>query len=254
MSLVVGDDNAITFDDVKELRRTTENKKKHKVFVFYQEIVPCLVGRREWDMKRAVSTISEIVTPSLEAMALWIIDNYGEKWSRKGSRTEKAKYTSVTQGNKLFGGWNEHGIERFNNLICLVRKNRSEDINFEKSFLAYCQEEEENREEKRLYIATENNISCMDDLDDDDSSMGEDITEKTTKRYNVQVPSIVNVTENYVEQYDVPSPELSVTSKSSGSVSRAANSIHGTSSSGNGLYGNFGVTGIGDNVRNRAAI
>ena len=78
-------------------------------------------------MKCTVTTISDIITPSLKALAFWIIDNYGAKWSQKGSRTEKATYTCIKQGNKLFGGWNESRIERLNNLICLVWRNRSKD-------------------------------------------------------------------------------------------------------------------------------
>ena len=236
----IGEENAITYDDIKDLRRTKDSTKRTKVFMFYQDIVPCLVGRREWEMKRAVTTISDIVTPSLEAMALWIIDNYGDKWSRKGGRTEKAKYTSVKQGNKLFGGWNESGIERFNSLVCLVRRNRREDTHFEKSFLTFCQEEEEKSEEKKFEAATENNVSCLDDLDDDDSSSGQGIAASHAKRYDVQVPSVVNVTDNFVAPYDVPSPALSITSRASSSRNTGAGSVHDTSGSIHGLYGSFG--------------
>ena len=109
---MLGIDNTITFEDIKDLRKTKDACKRHQVFKFFQEIVPCLVGKREWEMRCAVATISEIVNPSLEAMALWIIDNYVDKWTRKRARTEKAKYISITQGNRLFGGWNESGIER----------------------------------------------------------------------------------------------------------------------------------------------
>ena len=59
------------------------------------------------------------------------------------------------------------------------------------------------------------------------------------------------MTDNFVGQYNVPSPELSVALRSSGSVSRAAGSIHGASGSSLCLYGNFGVT---ENIHNRAAI
>ena len=254
MNLASGNENTITFEDIKDLRKTKDDLKRHKVFKFYQDIVPCLIGRREWEMKRAISTISEIVPTSLEAMALWIIDNYVDKWSRKGRRTEKAKYTCITQGNKLFGGWNESGIERFNNLICMVRRNRSEDAQFEKEFLAYCQEEEECREEQKLEEPPENNISCLDDLDDDDSSRGQGIAETTTTRqFEIQVPSVVNVSKSFVGQYNVPSPELSVASGSSSHVGRPVASPHGDSGRRNGLYGNFGYTDD-NNIHNRASV
>ena len=118
-------------------------------------------------MKRKNKMISDIITSSIEAMALWIIDNYGEKWLRWGKKTEKAKYTCFKQGNKLFGGWNEIGIERFNELVRHVRKNREGDENFEDMFLKFCQAEDD---EKNVKLTSEAKIFCLDDLDNDDSS------------------------------------------------------------------------------------
>ena len=137
----------------------------------------------------------------------------------------------------------------------MVRKNRSEDVDFEKRFLAYCQEEEENRQEKKINVQSENNISCLDDLDEDDSSAGEGVAENNIRRCNLQVPSVVNVTESFVGHYNFPSPELSVASRSrssSTSVSKPVRSIQNDGGSGHGLYGKFGVTE--ESIHNRASV
>ena len=137
----------------------------------------------------------------------------------------------------------------------MVRKNRSEDVDFEKRFLAYCQEEEENRQEKKIDVQSENNISCLDDLGDDDSCEEQGVAENNMRRCDLQVPSVVNVTENFVRQYNYPSPDLSVASRSrssSTSASRQVRNLHGDSGSGNRLYGNFGVTE--ESIHNRASV
>ena len=235
-------ENYLKFDDIKDLRKTTDVQKRADVITFYQDIVPCLAGRREWEMNHKFKMISDIVTPSLEAMALWIIDNYSEKWSRKGKRTEKAKYTCIKQGNKLFGGWNESGIEKFNNLVRHVRKNREEDDNFEKMFLTLCQAKDDARFERVL--PSKPSVCCLDDLDDDDSSADMGITENPRKN-TFNVPTYIDVCQELDEPRDIRSPDMSVASRSSSSTRASRSSYHH-------LYGSF--TGGNDTVRNRAEI
>ena len=100
-------------------------------------------------------------------------------------------------------------------------------------------------DKKKINVQSENNIKCLDDLDEDDSSAGEGVAENNIRRCDLQVPSVVNVTESFVGHYNFPSPELYVASRSrssSTSVSRPIRSLQNDSGSGHGLYGKFGVT------------
>jgi len=196
-------------------------------------------------MKRKNTMISDIITPSIEAMALWIIDNYGEKWLRGGKKTEKAKYTCFKQGNKLFGGWNEIGIERFNELVRHVRKNREEDENFEDMFLQFCQAEDDDKKVKQQELSSETKIFCLDDLDDDDSS-AEQSSENLSKRSKISVPPFIDVSETSEGQNDMNSQDMSLASRSSSSTRESmSNNYHQ-------LYGSFTIGG--DTVQNRAEI
>ena len=238
-------ENCITFERIRALRKTTETQKRADVITFFQDIVPCLSGRREWEMKRKNTMISNIITPSIEAMALWIIDNYGEKWLRGGKKTEKAKYTCFKQGNKLFGGWNEIGIERFNELVRHVRKNREEDENFEEMFLKFCQAEDDEKDVKQEETTSETRIFCLDDLDDDDSS-AEQGSENLSKRSRSSVPPFIDVCETSEGQNDVNSQDISLASRSSSSTRASMSNNYQQ------LYGSFTIDG--DTVQNRAEI
>ena len=206
--------------------------------------MPCLVGRNEWDRQCAEVLISDFVSPSMEALGLWIIDNYSEKWSGGGKRTERAKYTSVKQGNKLFGGWNENGIERFNNLIILVRENRNEDNgDFEQKFRDICMDKIANMKECKIGRVSEEPLCCLDDLEDEDDCMVEQGVQHI--RYlNNSVPAVIDVSAKSLTGHSIDVPDLSV-------ASRNSTGTH-TSSSRASLYGSIGNTSV--KVRNRTVV
>ena len=79
------------------------------------------------------SLISEIVTPSQEALALWIINNYEDMWNPI-SKQSKAKYTGSNTGNSMYKGWRKEGIEEYNELCAHVKQHRDADLEFEEEF------------------------------------------------------------------------------------------------------------------------
>ena len=106
-------------------------------------------------------------TISQEALALWCLHNYGEKW--KIGETDKsvhALYTGVTKGNKMFTGWDDEGIQKFNEFCKFVKQNRSDGKEFEyelqmKMIEDYKEEQlRSRRENARVPVA------CFDDLDE----------------------------------------------------------------------------------------
>lgn len=118
-------------------------------------------------------TISNAVTTSLEALALWIVYNYEDKWSTEGTTRESpAKFTGMTKGNRIYSGWNTEGITKFNEFIAFVRNNREQDDgNFEEMFKnKMLQEHEDLLIKRNKHVHTEN-IVCHNDLDTKIASM-----------------------------------------------------------------------------------
>ena len=233
---------------------TKDRERRIDVVTFYRTIIPCLVGRNEWDKKCMNMRISDIVSTSIEAMGLWIIDNYSEKWSTGGRRTDKAKYTSVNQGNRIFGGWNKLGIQRFNEFVTFVRDNRKEDGGqFECEFQEYCRDSYEKLQEHKNDVVLENTVRCLDDLEDDDNWESEcsgqvrllkDDTlnlKDSVPSLRGSVPSIIDVAERKTRVCEMDAHALSVASQASGSTN--SSDYHSEN-----LYGSF------TNIRNRTVV
>lgn len=120
-----------------------------------------------WKNKLHEVPISSAVTSSLEALALWIVHNYEEKWKSEGTTRESpAKYTGMTKGNRLYCGWSDAGINKFNEMVAYVRRNRELGQNFEKIFQnKMIKEHEDNLIKKQKTTARNVATICVDDLD-----------------------------------------------------------------------------------------
>ena len=109
---------------------------------FCEKFIKCVVGAKTygegWKKRQKVCEMS---SPSDEAMALLLLENSEARWSTEfellktttkvqDSLLPKAKYTGSGKNKKLpgitkrYGGWNNDGIERFNELFKLVKEDR----------------------------------------------------------------------------------------------------------------------------------
>lgn len=122
------------------LRKLSNNSPNDDYVYFCLRFLKCIVGVQAynagWDGDKKLSGIA---TPSDEALALLILENNEARWSQEfdmvGSDESrvtlpKAKYTSSGRNGsmkgftKKFGGWSARGIERFNELLKLVKADR----------------------------------------------------------------------------------------------------------------------------------
>ena len=140
-------DDAPTYDEIKELRMTESEKNKKAVITFYKKILPCVSGKKRFKKIIHEKTISEAVTVSLEALAVWILFNYEEKWKTEGTTRESpAKFTGVTKGNRIYSGWDSAGVVKYNEFMEFVRQDRQEDGGlFEDAFMQEMRKEHEDR-------------------------------------------------------------------------------------------------------------
>lgn len=142
--------------------------------VFCDEILRCVVGKLVWRERVCNELVSEIATPSDEALALLILENSWDRWEQiyevggdHKKATITAKWTSDPQYATPFSGWNLEGRERFNELRQLVISDRKG---------TYCSEVEENyrqkkqegvnkKKRKKECVNQELEVECEDDFD-----------------------------------------------------------------------------------------
>jgi hypothetical protein len=126
------------------LRRLANNEVNESYIFFCDHFLKCVVGvqrfNRKWNLNLK---LSEIATPSDEALALLLLENSDYKWLSEfesgeaghvestESQNLKAKYTSAGKEKeqrkgftKRYGGWKEEGIQRFNKILDMVKADR----------------------------------------------------------------------------------------------------------------------------------
>ena len=145
---------------------TEDEEKKQSVYLFYKYLMPCVCGKKYWKSRYKKERISRMCTVSQEALALWILHNYEKKWTEgDGDKNVQALYTGITKGNKMFSGWDDEGIQKYNEFCTFVKQNREEGTDFEYEIQMKMIEDY-----KREKISAQRDnarvpVACFDDLD-----------------------------------------------------------------------------------------
>ena len=126
--------------------RNIEGEEARKnCFVFYDKMLECTAGKKKWTRKAKVLgtvTASQDITPSDEAFTILCLENYWDKWMagrktamRGSENTENGqdatnktltKWTDSRCGHYQFGGWNDAGLVRYNDLYQECKASREE--------------------------------------------------------------------------------------------------------------------------------
>ena len=147
-----------------------ENKKSKDLLLWYVDrYLPVAAGNEYWSdqiryyklltdtcrLPNAAEENKVLVTVSSEAFGLLILDNCRDKWLKifklkeekgKGAKIPtsgeeaaeyKAKWTKDRQGRVKFGGWDEDGYERFEQLKKQITQIRQNDANSDKAMQQY---------------------------------------------------------------------------------------------------------------------
>ena len=158
--------NAPRYDRIKNLRSTVHEQDKEAVYLFYNNILPCLSGKKYWKHKFRKEMVSQAITVHLEALALWILHNYERKWlGNDNEKEENALYTGLNKGNKMYSGWDNEGIQKFNELCKFVQQNRIEVPEYELELMERMNKEYEDDESRKKQDKTTVAIECFDGLD-----------------------------------------------------------------------------------------
>ena len=141
-----GEKNVPSSRNILALRKLGTNQVNDSYIYFCEKFLKCIVGAQTFS--RGVKNkckLSVIATPSDEALALLFLENSEYKWSmdfekkKKGEEvdvqdnnvgTAPTKYTCAGQNKqqkgftRKYGGWKNEGIERFNEILKMVRQDR----------------------------------------------------------------------------------------------------------------------------------
>jgi hypothetical protein len=126
----------------------TCNIENSAYFYFFDKIVECVAGKKEWKAQKAKVLINKsCVTVSDEAFALLLMVNSWDKFEYLGENPEiddkndipETLYTEKKGRNKAMQGWSRQGIDKFNILCDLVVKDRSgsQGPKFDAAFMKY---------------------------------------------------------------------------------------------------------------------
>jgi hypothetical protein len=128
--------------------RCNSNEEQNEAYIFFCErFLKCIVGKINFNKKLKLNMkLSEIATPSDEALGLLLLENNEVKWlselqnqedksageEREAPSITKPKYTSGGKAKgtrkgltRRYGGWKMDGIKRFNALLMMVKEDRA---------------------------------------------------------------------------------------------------------------------------------
>jgi hypothetical protein len=109
-------------------------------------------------MKTDVTTMATATTPTDEAFALLILENCYKRWVDQGQENDltyksavEALYTrgKATGRNRRYEGWSKEGIQRFNELIGLVKTDRDDHADWDRNYLQKQQQQAGSGSKKR---------------------------------------------------------------------------------------------------------
>ena len=176
-------------------KRLQEGRNNYKMYaMFYDYFLPCVLKKSVFERQASVATNdTTLCTVSDEAFALLLLENNYDRWvdiyrlqegevaPRRGQKRREfesdtpTKYTkggivyNETDKNDSPKGWSAEGINRFNELFDLVKKDRKANKTFIKTWLAARKANTMNAADarKRKRPHPQARIELLDDDEDD---------------------------------------------------------------------------------------
>jgi len=179
------------------LLRKNNNKEVNEAYVYFcEKFIKHVVGvqsfNRAWKNN---ASITELATPSDEALALLLLENSLLRWTaefdkvgrgevvtKDDKQLPKPLYTSSNNHRgelkgftRRYGGWSDQGIARFNELYKMVRDDRVKhsswfDEIMAKRISAIGEEEVGGNQAQNLMIKADNDLFCGNGNDETKSS------------------------------------------------------------------------------------
>ena len=161
-------------DDIQEMR---ENEETYKIFC--NKLLPCIVGKNEWNKLCWQIHVSKIATISDEAFTILLLENSWDVWKEMADRDDdeentpyatKPRWTNHSLAAKRYQGWCKEAHKRYNELYKKVQMDRESNKTFEINYLREKVNEKNNKKKRKRELAQavieEEKVICYDDLSD----------------------------------------------------------------------------------------
>ena len=136
-------------EEYQQLRSNVEAYEQ-----FCDSFLPCIIGKTRWAKEVYTTEVSKIASPNDEAWALLVLENSWELWHQiadhemRGEvlpkiQCKKTRWTSGAISASKYEGWGSEGMERYNNLVQMVRDDRNRNRQFDAEFLKKKKEEKD---------------------------------------------------------------------------------------------------------------
>ena len=125
-------------DSITNVRDLPKDVDKYAFNFFFDELVPCVAGRKIWTLRekasKLISETKKVVSVLDEAFTILALMNYWERWTSQGM----AKWTDSRAGNYQYMGWADDAYICFDELCNRLREQRKNETNkkLEKVYLA----------------------------------------------------------------------------------------------------------------------
>ena len=135
-------------------------KKSTHIFSFYEHILECVAGKKEWKKDKYSCKVSKAVSVSDKAFALLLLSNSWEVFKEHAAQSNmgnsgskvnvKPKFTGKRGGSRRFEGWTQEGIAEYNSLCQSIVADRNSDMGeqFENEFLDYMRNKNGNKRKR----------------------------------------------------------------------------------------------------------
>jgi hypothetical protein len=128
----------ITLASITNVRGTEPSGNIEAFCFFFNELVPCVAGRKVWTLRekasKLISEAKKIVSLLDEAFTILALMNYWKRWTNTGA----AIWTDSRAGNYQYMGWADAAYVQFDELCKRIRDQRqtASSMKLEQMYLA----------------------------------------------------------------------------------------------------------------------
>ena len=141
----------VSIKEITKLRQSKSLKEMNAFTWFWDSLLECVAGTSSWGEQKHAKMMSDIVTVSDEAFALFLFEASRNKWIAEWENEKRGANTEVPSAlyglggrcnDKTFHPWDDAGIQRYKDLRDYVQKDRENDEGekAEKRMLVHIQE------------------------------------------------------------------------------------------------------------------
>lgn len=147
---------------------------------FCETVMRQCFGCSKWRARSQTHVMSTFLRPSFEAFVLLAYENvYGHYKARQDGETvvQPFKYTANSVGSRRNQGWPNHAIERYNDYVTMIKKDRLANVQKERDFMDRMKVKFGSKKRKLVTLSIEEIPTAVNDFEMEEDGVGVNWTE-----------------------------------------------------------------------------